>query len=372
VRYEFTDGGIRRTKIQVFAYYNSADMSASRKRSTSQGDRVGIRDVAAAAGVSITTVSDALNGKGRLPEATRKLVRETADRLGYRPSAAARTLRTGKSGLIGLMLTTPFTFTEVAYFAQMTTSATSTALDMGYGLVVVPTASQFDVWASVALDGAIVLDPLPDDPVLGELHRRGIPIVTDGREVGPQLSNGWVDNDHTAGTFKVLDHLVEAGARQIGMIGGTTSDNYTQESMAAYRTWCALHNQEPIIECFTLPDRRDSSIAAHRMLMREERPDAVYGIYDPSGGDLLEAARALNLRVPHDLMVACCSENSGYATVDPPVTTLSLQPGACGASAVELLIDAMEHPGLGQGQRLMPSSLVVRASTRRSSRARVR
>src|SRR5690606_9590863 len=83
--------------------------------------RAGIRDVAAAAGVAITTVSDALNGKGRLPDTTRRPVRTVADRLGYRPSAAARTLRTGKSGLIGLTVTTygeePFTFTEFAYFA---------------------------------------------------------------------------------------------------------------------------------------------------------------------------------------------------------------------------------------------------------------
>lgn len=102
-------------------------------------ERAGIRDVAAAAGVSITTVSDALNGKGRLPEATRRHVREVADRLGYRPSAAARTLRTGRSGLIGLTVTTygeePFTFTEFAYFAEMARAATSAALARGYALV---------------------------------------------------------------------------------------------------------------------------------------------------------------------------------------------------------------------------------------------
>lgn len=342
-------------------------MNSPRKRAPSQADRIGIRDVAAAAGVSITTVSDALNGKGRLPDATRNHVREIADRLGYRPSAAARTLRTGRSGLIALMLTTPFTFTEVAYFAQMTTAATSAALDRGYGLVVLPTAAQVDVWASVALDGAIVLDPLPDDPVLAEMHRRGVPVVTDGREVGPQLSNGWVDNDHIAGVRAVLDHLAEAGARRIGLLGGTTGDNYTQESMAAYRAWCAERGQEPVLECFTLPDRKESVVAAHRILMREDRPDAVYGIYDPSGGDLVSAARTLGLRVPEDVMVACCSENNAYASVDPPVTTLSLRPEACGTTAVELLIDAIEHPDGRRAQRLVPSTLVVRASTRRDA-----
>ncbi|CAM5731591.1 HTH-type transcriptional repressor PurR [Streptomyces alboniger] len=127
--------------------------------------------------MSITTVSDALNGKGRLPDATRRHVREVADRLGYRPSAAARTLRTGKSGLIGLTVTTygdePFTFTEFAYFAEMARAATSAALARGYALVILPATSRHDVWSNVALDGTVVIDPSDQDPVVSELVRRG-------------------------------------------------------------------------------------------------------------------------------------------------------------------------------------------------------
>lgn len=152
----------------------------------------GIRDVAAAAGVSITTVSDALNGKGRLPDATRRHVREVADRLGYRPSAAARTLRTGKSGLIGLTVTTygeePFTFTEFAYFAEMARAATSAALARGYALVILPATSRHDVWSNVALDGTVVIDPSDHDPVVTELVRQGLPVVSDGRPAGSSPS----------------------------------------------------------------------------------------------------------------------------------------------------------------------------------------
>lgn len=154
------------------------------RRSGRQG-RAGIRDVAAAAGVSITTVSDALNGKGRLPDATRRHVREVAERLGYRPSAAARTLRTGRSGLIGLTVTTygdePFTFTEFAYFAEMARAATSAALARGYALVILPATSRHDVWSNVALDGTVVIDPSDQDPVVTELVRQGLPVVSDGR-----------------------------------------------------------------------------------------------------------------------------------------------------------------------------------------------
>src|SRR5689334_8171764 len=118
-------------------------MDRTGERRGTHAGRVGIREVAAAAGVSITTVSDALNGKGRLPELTRQHVRDTADRLGYRPSAAARTLRTGRSGVIGLIITVcatdQFAHTDIAYFAQLIQSATTTALSHGYGLVILLT-----------------------------------------------------------------------------------------------------------------------------------------------------------------------------------------------------------------------------------------
>ena len=216
--------------------------------------RAGIRDVAAAAGVSITTVSDALNGKGRLPDATRRHVREVADRLGYRPSAAARTLRTGKSGLIGLTVTTygdePFTFTEFAYFAEMARAATSAALARGYALVILPATSRHDVWSNVALDGTVVIDPSDHDPVVTELVRQGLPVVSDGRPAGTLPVTAWVDNDHEAAVLGLLDHLAAAGARRIGLLTGTTTDTYTRLSTTAYLHWCERVGQDPVYESY--------------------------------------------------------------------------------------------------------------------------
>src|SRR6185295_11789454 len=148
-------------------------------------------------------------------------VREVAERLGYRPSAAARTLRTGKSGLIGLTVTTygdePFTFTEFAYFAEMARAATSAALARGYALVILPATSRHDVWSNVALDGTVVID---------------------GRPGGALPVTGWVDNDHEAAVLGLLDHLADAGARRIGLLTGTTTDTYTHLSTTAYLSWC--------------------------------------------------------------------------------------------------------------------------------------
>ena len=284
--------------------------------------RAGIRDVAAAAGVSITTVSDALNGKGRLPDATRRHVREVADRLGYRPSAAARTLRTGKSGLIGLTVTTygdePFTFTEFAYFAEMARAATSAALARGYALVILPATSRHDVWSNVALDGTVVIDPSDHDPVVTELVRQGLPVVSDGRPAGSLPVTAWVDNDHEAAVLGLLDHLAAAGARRIGLLTGTTTDTYTRLSTTAYLNWCERVGQDPVYESYPAHDPCAGAVAADRLLARPDRPDAVYGLFDPNGTDLLAAARRYGLRVPR----TCCS----CAAASPPCTPTPNRP----------------------------------------------
>ncbi|GGO86373.1 LacI family DNA-binding transcriptional regulator [Wenjunlia tyrosinilytica] len=332
-------------------------------------ERAGIRDVAAAAGVSITTVSDALNGKGRLPEATRRHVREVADRLGYRPSAAARTLRTGRSGLIGLTVTTygeePFTFTEFAYFAEMARAATSAALARGYALVILPASSRHDVWSNVALDGTVVIDPSDHDPVVAELARQGVPVVSDGRP-GNCPVHAWVDNDHEAAVLGILDHLADAGARRIGLLTGTSTDTYTRLSTTAYLSWCERVGQEPVYESYPAHDPCAGAVAADRLLARPDRPDAVYGLFDPNGTDLLAAARRYGLRVPEDLLLVCCSESDVYATTEPPITTLSLKPGRIGTAVVQLLIDAIEGVGGTQPvQQVMPTDLIVRTSSQR-------
>ncbi|MFH0243305.1 LacI family DNA-binding transcriptional regulator [Streptomyces sp. HK10] len=335
--------------------------------------RAGIRDVAAAAGVSITTVSDALNGKGRLPDATRRHVREVADRLGYRPSAAARTLRTGKSGLIGLTVTTygeePFTFTEFAYFAEMARAASSAALARGYALVILPGStrqSPYDVWSNVALDGTVVIDPSDRDPVVTELVRQGVPVVSDGRPCGDLPVTAWVDNDHEAAVTGLLDHLAAAGARRVGLLTGTSTDTYTRLSTKAYLRWCERAGQDPVYEAYPAHDPCAGAVAADRLLARPDRPDAVYGLFDPNGTDLLAAARRYGLRVPDDLLLVCCSESAVYAGTEPPITTLSLKPGRTGTTVVQLLIDAIEGTGGGRPvQRIMPTDLIVRTSSQR-------
>jgi Transcriptional regulators len=251
----------------------------------------------------------------------------------------------------------------------MARAATSAALARGYALVILPATSRrspADIWSNVALDGTVVIDPSDHDPVVAELVRQGLPVVSDGRPAGSLPVTAWVDNDHEAAVLGLLDHLAEAGARRIGLLTGTSTDTYTRLSTTAYLSWCERVGQDPVYEAYPAHDPCAGALAADRLMARPDRPDAVYGLFDPNGTDLLAAARRYGLRVPEDLLLVCCSESTVYATTEPPITTLSLKPRRIGTAVVQLLIDAIE--GVEQErpvQQVIPTELIVRTSSQR-------
>ncbi|NEA76553.1 substrate-binding domain-containing protein, partial [Streptomyces sp. SID13588] len=143
-------------------------------------------------------------------------------------------------------------------------------------------------------------------------------------------------------------------------------DTYTRLSTTAYLQWCERVGQEPVYESYPAHDPCAGAVAADRLRARPDRPDAVYGLFDPNGTDLLAAARRYGLRVPDDLLLVCCSESSVYASTEPPITTLSLKPGKIGTAVVQLLIDAIEGVGATHPvQQIMQTDLIVRTSSQR-------
>ena len=132
--------------------------------------RVSIKDVAREAGVSVTTVSHALNGKGRLRASTRERVTEVAERLGYRANPAARNLVSGHAGLIAAMPSLPddprVRFAEFGYYTKVIVAASGAAIARDHALVIAPPSRGGFVWDRVNLDGVIMIDPMLDEPAL--------------------------------------------------------------------------------------------------------------------------------------------------------------------------------------------------------------
>lgn len=322
-----------------------------------------LADIARAAEVSTATVSHALNGTGRIGDATRRRVRETATRLGYGTPGPPR------SRTLGIAVTTfpgAWNYTEIAYFSRAVTAATSAAHARGYALITLPAArAADDAWHRLAVDGMLIMDSPRGDPMVRALRARGIPLVFDGVPGDPHPGDHWVDNDHEATTRTVLDHLTASGARRIALQSGHGDEHYARAVTAAYRRWCAERGAEPLVVPFDVAD--DQGHAFDGLLGRRDRVDrvdAVHAAYDPGGRQLLAAAARHGLRVPADLRLACASEDPGYATTAPPVTTVSLNPERTARAAVELLVDLVEGGGTARpGPVAVPAALLVRASS---------
>jgi DNA-binding LacI/PurR family transcriptional regulator len=332
------------------------------------GPRVGIRQVAEAAGVSVTTVSHALNGKGRLPESTRERVQRVATDLGYRPSRAARNLVGGKTGLLGLAVSQPegrdFALGDFAYFVELMSAATAIAMDHGYGLVLAPGRG---TWTGIDLDGAIVVDPLADDPLVDAMRERGIPVVTAGRVPGDPSQDWWVDNDHVKGTRKVLDHLVARGARSVAMVSTPPWTSYATDALDTDHRWCAEHGHEPRV-AYAEDDVTEAGgfEAASELLASADPPDGIWASLDRLALGVLLAARSRDVSVPEDLLVVGTTDSDAGRWASPALTALSLHPQEIGRAAVTMLLDLVEGREPPRPHVVVGTRLLARASTRRA------
>lgn len=340
---------------------------------------VGIRDVARAAGVSITTVSHALNEKGGVSEETRRRVRSVAEELGYRPDPRGRHLASGRTGLVALTVSMPdgvhALIEEFAHNAALIDAATTTAIARGLALVIVP-AGESTTWDRLPLDGVIVVDPLPDDVAIREMGGRSAPIVTVGRVPGGEVEARVVDNDFEAGTISMLEHLAGSGARHVGIVAPGMGESFETDSLDAYRRWCAARGHEPWIEIaqdvdWTSPrswrdlDPIGRAVAA-RMMDRPDLPDALYCLAEAFAMGVLAECQDRGVDVPGQLMVASMSDLGSTARADPPLSTLDLHPRRLGIAAAEMLADLVEGTVTDPPPVTVPVTLVTRASTARA------
>lgn len=330
--------------------------------------RITINDVAAAAGVSITTVSHAMNGKGRISAETRERVAETAAALGYRPSATARNLAGGRSGVIGLTFVTisgqPAAFGAFGFFNDLLHSATTTALDLGYALVTFPDhEDSVGRLARLEPEGCIVVDPTRSQPMVDYARKTSTPLVTVGRvpDGGDEPS---VDNDHQSAARLAIEHLRKQGSERIAIISPGPEYSYTSDGLDGYEQACAELGMEPMIE-YADGDlaEGDGYAAAHRLLECDDPPDGIYAMLDRLGRGAIMAAESLSVRVPEQLKVVASTDSDVCDRAEPTLTTIDLKPEELGSSAVKMLIARINNRRADLASIDIPVELIERQST---------
>jgi DNA-binding LacI/PurR family transcriptional regulator len=336
--------------------------------------RAGIQEVADRAGVSITTVSHALSGKGRIAAGTRERIRRIAEELQYRPHAGARSLAAGKSGLLGLALspasTPSVSLTSLSYFIGLMTAASSEAIASSYALVLLPKPTDAgDPFDDLDLDGAIIVDPAPSDPYLARLRSRGIPVVTTGRDTDDPHADHRVDNDHFAATLSMLRHLERARARRVALATAQPTASYVRDIISAYEQWSEQHGSEPLVVESDSGDLSESAgfAAGVALLDRPSPPDAIYATADRVALGVLLAARTRGIGIPDRVMLAAGSDSDASRHTEPSLTALSLNEAEVGRRALKMLVELVDGREPAETRVTVPVRIRVRASTRRAS-----
>ncbi|MFG2485480.1 LacI family DNA-binding transcriptional regulator [Streptomyces virginiae] len=302
---------------------------------------VTLLDVARAAGVSKSTVSDALQGSGRVAEATRDRVRAVAEELGYRPNSAARRLRRSSTGAVGLHL--PQTATRLDYYMNLAFGAVQRAQEEGLDVVLLAPAGAASGPLASRVDGLLVIDPEVGDSAVPGLLDAGVPVVTGERYLGPSPTpTGAVVCDNAASLTALLDHVRDRGARRPALLAPEGTSAWAQALRETAAGWGAAHRTE--VTLHTVPfaaTAADTEAATRRLLATDPGIDAVLCAPDGAAPGALRAAVDLGRTVGADLLLASCVDGTANRSASPPVTAVDLRPTDYGRACAALLCDIL-------------------------------
>lgn len=327
--------------------------------------RVRAADVAAAAGVSQTTVSLVLNGRsGHVSERTRQRVLEAADALGYHLNAPARQLASGVTYTLGLVVSqSAEQVAGDAFLGAMLRGLASVARGAGYRVVVEPmSAGEPYGWLLRAghVDALAVSGPRVDDPELELLARERFPVVLHGSR--PDLDLPSVDVDNEAGARLAVDHLLAQGHRRIACVTFDLSFTASRERLAGYRAALEAAGLHPDDDLVVVTGYRAGTVAAavDELLAR---PDvtAIFAAADLTAAGVLGALREHGRRVPEDVSLIGFDDIPLAEFLDPPLTTVRVPAVEVGEALATRLLERLAGDAT-YGRRLLPVSLVRRAS----------
>ena len=330
-----------------------------------------IQDVAELAGVSISTVSRVLNGNTRVNEAIKERVETAMADLAYQPNPAARSLRTNRSRIIGLLISD----IQNPFFMSLIQGVEDAALRHEYSLILCNSSENpqreqqyLDVLYAERVAGVIIVpthEQLRAD-VLTRFRERGIPLVAVDRRV----KNRSVDAilvDNLRGAHEAVAHLIAGGYRRIGVITGPQTITTGRERLEGYRQalQAAGLPVNPALErCGTFKAESGRALAGE-LLDLQPPPDALFVGNNLMALGALQAIHARNLRIPDDIGLVGY-DDMPWADLGSVALTTVLQPAyELGSTAALRLFQHLQNPAMQSRQEiLLAPTLRVRGSSR--------
>lgn len=355
------------------------------KRSSGHsGHVVTMREVAQAAGVSIKTVSNVVNNYEFVSDATRNKVNQAIDDLGYMVNVSARNLRTGQSGIIGVVIPD----LQMPYFAQLSALVIEEARKLGLRVIVEPTqySREGEIEAlhgsRVAMVDGLIFSPLE----LGQDDVDQLDVDYPLVLVGERIFTDTVDHiatENVEGAKRATSYLLQTGCRRVAVVGIHPGEEVGSAGLR-FRGYCealeeaGVEFDERLVVESRMWHRSDGVRAMNELFDSDVIPDGVVALNDMLASGVMHSIQMHGYSVPDDISVIGFDNSDDSQYLSPSLTTISPGLQAVARLAVKTLKDRIDGRiplGATEGGhvfRKVASSLVVRNSTRKPQDGTVR
>jgi DNA-binding LacI/PurR family transcriptional regulator len=329
-----------------------------------------ISEIARLAGVSRSTVSYALTGRRTVSEETRKRIEQVIAESGYRPNAAARALKEGRTRTLGLVIppaSQALTDMQLGFVASVLEAAARVDLDV----LLSPSGGDHDrsferVVTGQRVDGVVLMEIRMEDARVARLQETGIPFVTIGRTARPDHMS-WVDVDYADLIGRCVHHLADLGHRHIALV------NRSQELVAAgygpgHRALAGF--TDAVDRCgisgvsvCCADDAAAGQACMERLLADHPDVTAIATINEAALRGLQRALDDAGLSIPRDFSITGVVAQHWAEDFRPPLTAADVPAHEMGSRAVELLLERIADPTSAPRHVLMSPSIALRSST---------
>lgn len=316
----------------------------------------GIREIAQEVGVSISTVSYALNGTRPISEVTRRRIQDAVERLGYRPDARGRSLGAMRSRVIGVVIPSLTTY----YIAPMLAAIDEALFKRDYRLLIAHAEREREfhrLFDKGQVDGIIAIVSLAlggkgGEAWISHLSETQQPSVVINR-VLPGVA--CVRTDYEAGAYAAVSHLLELGHEKIGFVGDAPTDPTQVDLLTGYSKALKKHGF-----CHS-----QSWIAANSkkaFSQWRDRPTAAFVAGQYHTFPFYREARTWHVQIPDDIAVVGFDDDTNEVDLWPGLTTVAQPHKEIGEKAVDLLLQGMDGRSIDDKKILVEPKLVVRES----------
>lgn len=325
-------------------------------------------DVARRAGVSTAVVSYVINNGPRpVAPATRMKVLQAIDELGYRPNGVARSLRTNRTRVVGLIIPDMAN----SFFAQLSREVELAAFARGFTLVVGNTMEDAERGRLYArsfmerrVDGVLFVSSGQDAEIIDILTSAGVPMISIDRDVlADDVSSVVVDNWH--GGYLATKHLIGHGHRRIACLAGPATMGNAVERRRGWESALSEAGMRPLTRLTASLNSfsRDAAyLSTVRMLRYKQPPTAIFASADEQALGVYRAAAATGRRIPEDLAVVSFDSAETAPYLVPGLTAVRQPVDLIAMYAMDRLEDRLAQPSRPATRDKLPIDLVVRGS----------